>query len=486
MKNTSTSLMFLTALLLSACVTNHPTLDDFVLDDEITIDAQDLLNDDQDKGVELEKDAQGDIVASTNPMEKSSASSKKEEVLVIPEHVNRDLPHAPKLLPAPAKEKAKETKKVEAKKAEAKLAAPSVFAKRAKDFAASNEPMKDAFFDPNALGLHLMGRPITSTSTSSDEEAHNKAIMDMKASYEERNLSKMTPWRDQNLINVPRQDETLFYPFSGPDVVNMLTFFPNQQTYVMMGMEYVGTSETVSEWMKPLTKTKMDTIRKAVESVFIRSFFRTLDMSSDFSKNGTRGVLPGMLLMLKVLERDIKSVQWVTLNADGSLRYLTPEATKTASGNFGIEIKITHPTQGFEQTIYYFRTDLADAPMTANAGLRNFIHTKLGTTMTFVKSASFLMHMKEFSWMRNTVLNVSRAVLQDDSGVPYKFYKKNDWAANLFGQYVGPYGSSFAAFKQPDLNAAYDSMPLQLLDFRFGYGYSKIPAHLMLFIRKEN
>lgn len=483
MKNTSTSLMFLTALLLGACVTNHPTLDDFVLDDEITIDAQDLLNDDLDKGVELEKDAQGDVVASTNPMEKSS-SPKTEEVLVIPEYVHRDLPDVAKLLPAPAKEKAKEVKKTEPKKVEAKQSAPSVFTPRAKDFAASNEPEKTAFFDPNALGLHLMGKSATST-VGAAEDAHNKAIMAMKSSYEERNLSKMTPWRDQHLINVPRQDETLFYPFSGPDVVNMLTFFPNQQTYVMMGMEYVGTSETVSEWMKPLTQTKMDTIRKAVESVFIRSFFRTLDMSSDFSKNGTRGVLPGILLMLKVLERDIKSVQWVTLNADGSLRYLTPEATKTVSGNFGIEIKITHPTQGFEQTIYYFRTDLADAPMTANAGLRNFIHTKLGTTMTFVKSASFLMHMKNFTWMRNAVLNVSRAVLQDDSGVPYKFYKQSDWAANLFGQYVGPFGESFAAFKQPDLNKAYDNVPLQLLDFRFGYGYSKIPAHLMLFIRKE-
>ena len=53
MKNTSTSLMFLASLLLSACVANHPTLDDFILDDEITIDAQDLLNDDQDKGIEL-------------------------------------------------------------------------------------------------------------------------------------------------------------------------------------------------------------------------------------------------------------------------------------------------------------------------------------------------------------------------------------------------------------------------------------------------
>ncbi|QOL19735.1 hypothetical protein [Candidatus Bodocaedibacter vickermanii] len=481
MKYTSTSLIFSTALLLTACATEHPTLDDFVLDDEITIDAQDLLNDDQNKGVELEKDAQGDVVASTNPMELTNSVSKKEQVIVIPERINHEITLPAKQAETPKKESVKSAEK----KPEAKVA-PSVFIRRAKDFSATNAPQATAFFDPNALGLHLLGKPVTSAVCTPEEEAHTKAIMDMKASYEGRNLSKMTAWRDQHLINVPRPDETLFYPFSGPDVVNMLTFFPNQQTYVMMGMEYVGTAETVSEWQKPLTKTKMETIRKAVESVFIRSFFRTLDMSSDFSRNGTRGVLPGMLLMLKVLDRDVKAVQWVTLNADGSLRYLTPEATKTASGNFGVEIKVTHPTQGFEQTIYYFRTDLSDAPMASNAGLRNFIQSKLGTTMTFVKSASFLMHMKEFAWMRNTVLNTSRAVLQDDSGVPFKFYKKNDWAANLFGQYVGPYGESFAAFKQPELNKAYESMPLQLLDFRFGYGYSKIPAHLMLFIRKEN
>ncbi len=482
MKYTSTLIIFSTALLLTSCATEHPTLDDFILDDEITTDAQDLLNDDADKGVELEKDAQGDVVASSNPMEQSSSANKKEQIIMIPERINHEI----KMPAKQSQTSQKESVKTAEKKVEPKKAAPSVFTRRAKDFAATNAPITPAFFDPNALGLHLLGKPALSATCTPEEEAHTKAIMEMKASYEERNLSKMTPWRDQHLISVPRPDETLFYPFSGPDVVNMLTFFPNQQTYVMMGMEYVGTAETVNEWMKSLTKTKMDTIRKAVESVFIRSFFRTLDMSSDFSRNGTRGVLPGMLLMLKVLDRDVKSVQWVTLNADGSLRYLTPEATKTASGNFGVEIKITHPTQGYEQTIYYFRTDLSDALMASNAGLRNFIQSKLGTTMTFVKSASFLMHMKEFGWMRNVILNTSRAVLQDDSGVPFKFYKTNDWAANLFGQYVGPYGASFAAFKQPELNKAYDSMPLQLLDFSFGYGYAKIPSHLMLFIRKEN
>jgi hypothetical protein len=482
MKHLATYIIFIIAFLINSCAREHPTLDDFIIDDEIIIDAQDLLNDDRNKGVELEKDATGSIVASSNPSEELPESTNKtEDIVTIPNNVKPAL-----IIPSA---KVKELPKAQihsgtSKKSEAVIQNDR-FKPRIKNFTFTNEPIKPAFFDPNILGLHLLGVNTAEENVTTEVQSHNKAIMEMKVSYEERNLSKMRQWRDKTLIGIPRSDETLFYPFSGPDVVNMLTFFPNQQTYVMMGLEYVGTAETVTTWMQPLTKSRMDTIRKAVESVFIRSFFRTLDMSSDFSKNGTRGVLPGMLLMLKLLDRDIKSVQWITLNDDGSIHYLTPEATKTACTNFGIEIIIAHPTQGYDQTIYYFKSDLADTPMAENPALRSFIQRQLGTTMTFVKSASCLMHMKDFSWIRSTLLNISRAVLQDDTGVPFKYYKPTQWKHHLYGQYVGPYGESFAAFKQPDLIKEYESIPLQLLDFNMGYGYSKIPAHLMLFIRKE-
>lgn len=471
MKRTVLSIMLITVLL-NACTQQHPTLDDFIINDDIVQDAEDLLNDDPNKGIELEKDAAGGVVTSKNPSEPTARDVKKEkqEPLTIPEIVHKEV-IAPK--------------KSQLKSREAVAKPWASFKRRPQEFFFVNKPAQTGFFNPNDLGRHLLGQDEASATKDFALMDHTKAIMDMKASYEDRNLSKMRIWRDQNLIFIPHQDETLFYPFSGPDVVNMLTFFPNQQTYVMMGMEHVGTAESVKEWMKPLTKSKMTTIRKAVESVFVRSFFRTLDMSSDFSRNGTRGVLPGMLLMLKLMDREVTSVQWVTLNENGTLRYLTPEETKMPCANFGLQVKLSHPTQGYEQTLYYFKTDLADDAAMKNSGLRSFIESKIGTTMTFVKSASFLMHMKEFNWIRKTLLTISRAVLQDDTGIPFKYYNQNTWSPRLYGQYVGPYGESFAAFQQPNLNRAYADQPLQLLDFNFGYGYAKIPSHLMLFIRKD-
>ena len=38
------------------------------------------------------------------------------------------------------------------------------------------------------------------------------------------------------------------------------------------------------------------------------------------------------------------------------------------------------------------------------------------------KSTSYMLHRKEFSLIRNLVLDNSAAILQDDSGIPYRLF----------------------------------------------------------------
>lgn len=432
-------------LTLTGCGQEHPTLDDFVFENEIIEDTKDLLNDDPEKGIEIEKDATGNIVFSKNPIEET-----------VERQISKD------------------------------VTSSSTF----KTIPSQLVPINDATppsFDADKLGQHLIGK-VTNTNEAEQSQAlkaYANKLEELRDSYYERNLSKMVEWRNKNLVNLSsNKDEPLFYPFSGPDVVNMLTLFPNRKTYVMMGMEHVGTIDTVTQWQEPLTTDKMLQIQKAVESVFIRSFFRTLDMSTDFSRLGTKGVLPGMLLMLKLLNQQVECVQWVSLTDDGKLKYLTEAESKGSYTNFGIEVTIKHPTLNYSQKIYYFKTNLENSGLNNNPALNLFINKSLGTTTTLVKSASFLMHMAEFTTMQQSILDVSRMVLQDDSGIPFKRYSQKKWSYKLFGQYVGPYGDSFKAFNQPKLRKAYEAVPLELLDFYFGYGYAKIPAHLMIFIRK--
>ena len=95
-----------------------------------------------------------------------------------------------------------------------------------------------------------------------------------------------------------------------------------------------------------------------------------------------------------------------------------------------------------------------------------------------------MIHKPEFSIIRDRVLSQSVAVLQDDSGIPYRFYVSPDWRVQLYGEYTRPYGS-FRWLEQPDLQKAYSTLGPKPLPFRIGYGYKKVPSNLLFAGRKQ-
>jgi len=102
---------------------------------------------------------------------------------------------------------------------------------------------------------------------------------------------------------------------------------------------------------------------------------------------------------------------------------------------------------------------------------------------TFLKATSYMTHRPEFSIIREEVLAKSIAVLQDDSGIPYSYFAA-PWQVQLYGSYIRPYGS-FKWLRQVDLQKAYQGAGPKPLEFRIGYGYSKVPSNL-LFARKTS
>jgi hypothetical protein len=88
-------------------------------------------------------------------------------------------------------------------------------------------------------------------------------------------------------------------------------------------------------------------------------------------------------------------------------------------------------------------------------------------------------HQPEFSLIRDQILANSGAILQDDSGIPYRYFQTGAWKVQLFGDYNRPYGS-FRWLEQSDLRNAYKSAGSKPLAFRVGYGYSRIASNLLL------
>ena len=64
-----------------------------------------------------------------------------------------------------------------------------------------------------------------------------------------------------------------------------------------------------------------------------------------------------------------------------------------------------------------------------------------------------------FSTIRNLILERSRAVLEDDAGIPLKAFDTAHWRVTLFGTYAGPV-PKFHEFLQKDLLDAYRAKKL--------------------------
>jgi len=100
---------------------------------------------------------------------------------------------------------------------------------------------------------------------------------------------------------------------------------------------------------------------------------------------------------------------------------------------------------------------------------------------TFIKAGSYLLHWEDFSTLRSLILDRSLFVLEDDTAVPYRFFKRGGWDVTLFGRYTTPV-KDFTNVEQMDLRAAYEdpSGSVKPLPFHFGYRWRTQVDNLLL------
>ena len=101
----------------------------------------------------------------------------------------------------------------------------------------------------------------------------------------------------------------------------------------------------------------------------------------------------------------------------------------------------------------------------------------------FTKAASYCLHGENFSIFRDICLD-SKAVLEDDTGIPYRFFKPEEWTVTLYGKYTKPIKDFTYGF-QTDLNKAF-LVPnnVKPLPYAIGYHWSDSYSSLILAIRK--
>jgi hypothetical protein len=334
-------------------------------------------------------------------------------------------------------------------------------------FAASTSPDDTARFlagmPPSALS------PIAKYTGDAFWKQHAKNFDDSWSGLEKRQLSKIRSFVSKNLTN---PQPVLFYFFSGPDFLYADAFFPSADTYIMAGLEPPGPVPDLGKFSHAELPGALRELRGSLNSVLSYSFFRTKSMRVDFSHGRLTGTLPVLMTFLARSGKTIYDVSLFDLQADGTLH---PEDEKIANATAKAAKIIFSDNTGKKRTLYYFSTDLSNGGIEAS-GFMKFCDT-FSHGDSFIKSASYLMHEDKFSTVRDYLLKHSDAILEDDSGIPIRFFAQG-WRLQPYGRYVGPI-PLFSGQRQTQLNDVFGKGRATPIDFGLGYRWRPMESNLL-------
>jgi hypothetical protein len=276
---------------------------------------------------------------------------------------------------------------------------------------------------------------------------------------------------------------TVFYPFSGPDFINVFALFPRAKTYLLIALEPVGDLPDFSIGDKQIFFAGL---QRSLADLLQLDFFKTNQMRSAIGKSELKGTLPVLLFFLAREQARILDVQDWVMKPDGTIAEspaLGPGDCPT--GIPGVRIVFTSPGETGNQTLYYFQFNLSNASMGRNQHFVSFLKS-FGPMTTFAKAASYLMFKPYFSAIRQFVLDQSLYVLQGDSAIPLRHFDPAVWNLRFYGTYAGPI-SLFRNCYQADMANIYRrGGDIQPLPFGIDYRHRVRTSNLMFASKKVN
>ena len=132
-------------------------------------------------------------------------------------------------------------------------------------------------------------------------------------------------------------------------------------------------------------------------------------MATRYETQEMYGVTPLLLLFLARADKEIVRVRPFAFTDGGRKHYLdsAPRYRGDEKYGKGVEIEFTDRDHRTLRTLTYFSANIADGGLSVNKPTRDFLTTIDSGCVTYVKSATYLMHKAYFSTIRNTVLSKS-------------------------------------------------------------------------------
>ena|GEM_PF-2200764 len=299
---------------------------------------------------------------------------------------------------------------------------------------------------------------IQSHGNNPEFEKHRKEMDEAWQRIDRETRNTITQFLQREGIGL--EAETVLYPFSGMDVLNLFSFFPNAKVYVCFGLESAQSMDHPPPNLDEETRN-FKSIQNLSKFLATRNYFTYKIMREEIQMGQLQGALPVYLAFLTRMGYQVRDVEKIS-----SDRYGTKEKV------FGFRIHFLNPKTSKKQRLDYWKLFLPNGDplgrdIDSDPLAQYFL--QLGQKAVFQKSAEYLLHGESRKPARDLFLKDTFLIVQDDSGFPLKYFPETQWQRKIYGKFQKSWNLPGANTPeaQPELLAFRDQEPLP---FPFGYG----------------
>jgi hypothetical protein len=281
-------------------------------------------------------------------------------------------------------------------------------------------------------------------------------------------ISAIESWRAKEVKIPSAHNKTLLYPFSGPDFLNAYALFPDHPIYIFFSLERPGALPDLESVTQVEFGRLLHDVRSAFHDIFERNYFITDYMNKQLTTPWIRGTVPIMATMMALMNLRIVRIEPIDLYPELTNTYEAMEAKRPRRLMRGVRMDFSSANGEPLHQLYYFSVDAADKALEFYPGFLDWV-AQHRPASALLKSASYLLHDNQFEKTRAMILSSADFVIQDDTGIPYRFLQQSPWQVRLYGRYHKPIKGLRYGY-QSDLEFAYKAKTdMPELPFPFGY-----------------
>ncbi|MFZ4598793.1 MAG: hypothetical protein ACOYNN_09135 [Terrimicrobiaceae bacterium] len=338
------------------------------------------------------------------------------------------------------------------------------------------------------LAKFLAGIPVAESSPlaklqkSGKYREHSKAFERYWLRYGENFFVPMRRWAEVELGPRISVGLPVFYFFGGPDALAVRALYPDATDYLLGGLEPVGSLPTPEALDGPRLEAGLANLRKSTEVILSYGHFITKDMKAELELTDIRGVLPIMMAFIAMSGGEVLDVSFLGVESSGATTDFGAAYRGTSGMLPGVKITFRPNSLSAPRHIYYVQADVSDGAIGSQGAVTKWA-AGFGNGNVYLKAASYLMHEPYFSKIRGFLLGHSQSILQDDSGIPLKYLRNEDWRLWFFGRYAGTL-DIFKKYWQSDMDEAFRNATSPL-PFGIGYKWQLGESNLVLAVRQQ-